>query len=407
MPRQKGKTAKGYYKRPESPFYQYDFQIAGVRFSGSTGATTERAAKAEVRRLKALKAAERRSANIDAGITMTAAAARYYLEKAQYLKDAKDAEADLARLVEFFGPATRLVDAANGTAAKKLSELVARRRADTVANTGRLISNATVNRSVIDCFSRLINFAREAWNLKSDMPRPEFRALRLPEAGERCRELTKEQYQAVRAAIRQDYLPLFEFAAITGVRLSAALSLTWGQVDLDRRVFRILVKDKNAVERWHEVPLVQRAVAVLAGLRGDHETRVFTYVIQRGRDKGKRAPITKPGLRRVWDAARNAARLDDFKWHDLRHHFATQLLRHASKSNLKTVQRALGHKTLEATNRYAHVAHDDVADAMKEAFDRPGDAPGQDTEGGERRALSRKDPASTMSISVNLKTFNA
>ncbi|WP_395076464.1 tyrosine-type recombinase/integrase, partial [Hyphococcus sp.] len=132
---------------------------------------------------------------------------------------------------------------------------------------------------------------------------------------------------------------------------------------------RVKVKDRDAMDRWHSVPLTPPALAILSAERGKHESRVFTYQRQKGPKKGERAPMTAAGLRQVWDKARADAGVMDLKWHDLRHDFATHLLRHAKRSNLKIVQRALGHKTLAATRRYAHVNDDDIAAAMNEAAD--------------------------------------
>jgi integrase len=94
----------------------------------------------------------------------------------------------------------------------------------------------------------------------------------------------------------------------------------------------------------------------------------YTYV------KGQRYPISKDGLRRVWNAVRKAAELptegaDRFRFHDLRHDFATKLL-HTAKADspaaaLKKVQKALDHAKITTTMRYAHVTAADVADGIE------------------------------------------
>ena len=52
----------------------------------------------------------------------------------------------------------------------------------------------------------------------------------------------------------------------------------------------------------------------------------------------------------------------DFHIHDLRHDFASKLLR--SSRNLALVQKALGHSDIKSTARYAHVLDDEVSEAM-------------------------------------------
>ena len=368
MPKQKGGAAKGCYKRPESPYYQYDFKIRGVRFSGSTRKKTEREAKAFVAAEKTRRRAEIESAGTGPDMSINVAAARYYEERAKFLSDAAQIDTNLARIVEFFGPETSLAAAANGKADKNLAELVARRRAETVGEkTNRPISNATVNRSVIDCFTRFVNYARRAWHLEDAIRKPEFGHLRLPETKERIRELSDDQVDALYKAIRPDYMPIMVFSHVTGVRLSNALTLTWRQVDFSEATMRIKVKDPESEARWVTLDLTDMALAVLRNERGKNETNVFTYKVQRGRHKGDRRPITKSGLRRAWEAARDKVGLGDFHWHDFRHDFASKLLRYSGDANLKTVQQALTHKTIDATKRYAHVTRDDVARAMKDA----------------------------------------
>jgi len=53
----------------------------------------------------------------------------------------------------------------------------------------------------------------------------------------------------------------------------------------------------------------------------------------------------------------------DFRFHDFRHDFGSKLLRETS--NLKLVQKAMGHADLKTTSRYAHVLDEDVAAALE------------------------------------------
>jgi len=66
----------------------------------------------------------------------------------------------------------------------------------------------------------------------------------------------------------------------------------------------------------------------------------------------------------MWRRLRKRAGIKDFRIHDLRHDFATKLLR--STRNLKLVQKALNHRDITSTLRYAHVLDEEVADAMEE-----------------------------------------
>lgn len=99
----------------------------------------------------------------------------------------------------------------------------------------------------------------------------------------------------------------------------------------------------------------------------DRAKKGDTFVAQRdydGRVKGVRYPLTASGVSIAWRRLRKKAKLDDFRFHDFRHNFATKLLRESG--NLKLVSRALNHSKLETTMRYAHVLDQDIADALEE-----------------------------------------
>ena len=115
---------------------------------------------------------------------------------------------------------------------------------------------------------------------------------------------------------------------------------------------------------------------ILLPLRGHHHEFVFTYQAARpraadasykgdgeGRKKGDRYPITYSGLKTQWKRIRGKAGVEDFRFHDFRHDLATKLLRQTG--NLKTVQKALSHRDIKTTTRYAHVLDEEVADALE------------------------------------------
>jgi integrase len=73
-------------------------------------------------------------------------------------------------------------------------------------------------------------------------------------------------------------------------------------------------------------------------------------------------PITYSGLRRVIRKSLDEVGIADFHIHDLRHDFASKMLRNCR--DLAAVQRAMAHSDIKSTLRYAHVLDDDVAAAM-------------------------------------------
>jgi integrase len=67
--------------------------------------------------------------------------------------------------------------------------------------------------------------------------------------------------------------------------------------------------------------------------------------------------------REWWSAALEEAKIDNLRWHDLRHTFATRLMK--SSKNMALVKKACGHGSIATTTRYAHVLDDEMRDAME------------------------------------------
>ena len=67
-------------------------------------------------------------------------------------------------------------------------------------------------------------------------------------------------------------------------------------------------------------------------------------------------------LNRVFRPALQRARIENFRWHDLRHTFASRLVMRGV--DIRTVQELMGHKTLAMTMRYAHLAPDHLQVAV-------------------------------------------
>jgi integrase len=113
-------------------------------------------------------------------------------------------------------------------------------------------------------------------------------------------------------------------------------------------------------------PLTEAVAAILEPLKGHHAESVFTYVCRRpkaGHRKGERLPLTYAGVKSEWQAMRKRAGVKGFRLHDVRHDFATKLLR--KTGNLKLVSRALNHTDVKTTARYAHVTESDLSEALQ------------------------------------------
>lgn len=162
-------------------------------------------------------------------------------------------------------------------------------------------------------------------------------------------------------AMRADYAPFFEFSRASGFGLSECL-LRWSEVDWEAGQ----IKKTGKRGRTPVVPITPSIKCILGPLQGHHDVMVFTYVAARtrnGRVRGQRYPITRSGLKTQWKRSRAKAEVEDFRFHDFRHDFASKLLR--KTGNLKLVKKALNHADIKTTVLYAHVLDDKLRAALE------------------------------------------
>lgn len=162
----------------------------------------------------------------------------------------------------------------------------------------------------------------------------------------RIRFLSPEEEQAPRKVIQKDHLhheAELDLALNTGQRKGEQYSLTWDCVDFDHRQLTV-PRSKNGEVR--HIPLNDAAVAALRAAEAYKNGSPYVFLNSDG-DR-----LHSP---RFWfDAAVEDAKLKDFTWHCLRHTFASRLV--MAGVDLRTVQELMGHKTIQMTVRYAHLA---------------------------------------------------
>ena len=149
----------------------------------------------------------------------------------------------------------------------------------------------------------------------------------------------------------------------TGLRLGELVALQWDDIDLDartltvRRQWCVVAKDftrpKNG--EFRVVPLPPRVVAALR----DWPRRLLCPLVfptESGR------VIDKTDAGKYLARACKRAELERAGWHKCRHTYASWLVQRGVE--LFTVQKLLGHKTIQQTQRYAHLAPATLADAV-------------------------------------------
>jgi integrase len=145
-------------------------------------------------------------------------------------------------------------------------------------------------------------------------------------------------------------LPIVTVAVNTGMRKGEILGLAWERVDFARGVLRL---EQTKSGRRREIPMNQAVDEALARLAGPKaEGLVF-----RNGDGSQWGSI-----RTAFEAACREAKNEDFRFHDLRHTFASHFM--MSTGDLPALQKILGHATPAMTMRYAHLAEAHVRQAM-------------------------------------------
>jgi integrase len=350
-----------YRSKKSAPYYWFDFQLNGRRFYGSTECKTRREAEKfealERDRAKVLNKAMKRSKT---SLLIDDVASRLWNDEAQYDAAPDATSKNIARLVEYFGKAKPLTDIDHN----EVKKLVAWRRGHRIKGREKapLISNATVNRSATKVLQRIFTFAK-AGGAQFERE-PDWTDLLLPEPVERVRELHDDEAVALADATRDDYEPFFDFVRASGLRQAECVTLKWPEVNFGTRQIVRLGKGGRRVV----FPITDTIWEILFPLQGQHPEYVFTYVAvygnkRLGRVRGQRYRLTINGAKSAWQRMRAKSGVKDFRFHDYRHDFGTKLLR--DSGNLKLVQKAMNHRDIKSTLRYAHVLDEDVAAAVE------------------------------------------
>jgi integrase len=197
-------------------------------------------------------------------------------------------------------------------------------------------SNATCNRHLAFLRS-LLNVARKKYKLIDDVPT--FFLYREPKA--RVRWLKPHEVVRLLDALPAHVRDMAEFSLATGLRQGNVLTMTWGEVDLvSKRLTIEGIKMKNGDPL--ALPINDTAMQVLTRQVGKHAEAVFTY-------RGK--PITSIS-NETWKRALEKADIKDFRWHDLRHTWASMLIQAGVPA--KALQVLGAWETPSMVDKYAH-----------------------------------------------------
>jgi integrase len=221
-------------------------------------------------------------------------------------------------------------------------------------NTKTTRSNATVNRYMA-ALSHVFSVAVREWEWMEDSPIKKI--TRLKEDRGRTRFLNdkeRERLLAICKEFENDSLYLIVVIALsTGARQGEILNLRWNNVDLKRRQVTF-VETKN--DEIRTVPLQGLAYELIKE-RAENR-RIDTTLIFPSNTKPQK-PLS---INSVFRRAVQKAKLDDFRFHDLRHSAASYLAMNGA--SLAEIAEILGHKTLQMVKRYAHLTEQHTASVV-------------------------------------------
>ena len=157
------------------------------------------------------------------------------------------------------------------------------------------------------------------------------------ETPNRLRYLSTQEIGRLLEVCSQRIYPVVVCALMTGMRRGEILGLKWDDVDLNERII-YLTETKSGKPR--EIPIMNKLYDTLINM-----PRESTFVFN----------VPKITLRRHFETALKQAGIAGFRFHDLRHTFASHFIMRTSA--LPALQKILGHSTPILTQRYAHLSN--------------------------------------------------
>lgn len=229
---------------------------------------------------------------------------------------------------------------------KDLIEEIAKIKENTIKKNGKSIKPATVNR-MLSVIKSILKKCEKEWGWLNSVPYIRMRE----ENNERVRWITFEQARKLIALLQKEerwhLADMTAFSLLTGLRKGNVKGLEWPRVDFEKRflwVERSQSKNKNTFSRV----LNEDAIHVLRRWCGKHDQYVFTY---------RNNPIGECNTR-AWRAAVKAVGIEDFKWHDLRHTWASWHVQNGT--SLHELYEMGDWESYDMVLRYAHLCNSQI-----------------------------------------------
>jgi integrase len=321
--------------------WYYDFMYHRIRYRGVGGTSKTQALRAlEKRRNEVMN--EEFGIKIRPSIVLIQDFADKYLTRRTHMRSHKRDELSVRTLLKFFRNQTL-----HSIKPYDIEDYKTKRIKDGVAN-------ATVNRELA-CLKHMYNLAIK-WEdaLRNPVKDVDF----LEEPPGRTRFLDEEECQRLLDCCGDHLKPIVMTALHTGMRKGEILLLTWKQVHIDRVInpFIELTETKNNKKRF--IPLTDNMVQLLLNMPRQSEYMFLNPF--------RKQPMEC--IRKSFGNALERAGITDFRFHDLRHTFASHFI--MSGGDMLTLKSILGHSSMKMVERYAHLAKEHMVKQIKNLDDK-------------------------------------
>jgi len=214
------------------------------------------------------------------------------------------------------------------------------------------IKPTSVNR-ILEIIRAILNRAHKEWGWLDNVPVIRMRK----EDNKRIRWLTKQQAKRLLNELPDHLKDMAAFTLATGLRETNVTQLKWTEIDL-KRGHALIHPDESKTKRAIPVPLNKQAIEIIEAQRGKNREYVFTY---------QGHPVTRCN-NHAWRKALIRAGIKDFRWHDLRHTWASWHVQNGTA--LYELQQLGGWSNYQTVLRYAHLSSDHLKLAAERVMTR-------------------------------------
>lgn len=211
------------------------------------------------------------------------------------------------------------------------------------------VSDSTINQE-LKILKRSFNLAIK-WSIAQTNPVKGVEFFKEPKG--RVRFLTKEEINHLLDCCKGYLYEIVLIALHTGMRKGEIFNLRWGNIDLANR---LIILDKTKNDEIRQIPMSNTVYSIL-----------FTKYREKVRDENEYVFANRNGssytdIRKSYNKVLTSVGIKNFRFHDLRHTFASQLV--MSGVDILSVKKLMGHKKIQTTLVYSHLAPEYMKDTV-------------------------------------------